>query len=135
MAFENWHFQKQETFPEIPDGEYSARIISATKEESKTGKEMMHLKFAIDGYQRTVHYYIVFNPEKPEITNRNLTDLFNSFQIAMGNFRLADYAGKVGAIRLEKDANGYQSVKWLITGKRRDEIVDSSDTHADDIPF
>jgi hypothetical protein len=36
-------------------------------------------------------------PDKQQLTNQKLGELFNSFEIQPGNFNLASWIGKVGA--------------------------------------
>lgn len=102
----SWNFQREESngFELIPVGEHRVRIESADKSVSKNGKEMIIMKLAVSGYSASIWHYIVFLPETPEITNRNITQVLDSFDIPDSEvFNLAKWAGKVGACRVKHE--------------------------------
>ena len=110
-----WEYTRNESngFAPIPEGNYRIRIESAEKKQSKTGKDMLALKFQVSGDKRRLFHYIVFLPDRPEITNRNLTQFFDAFPgIADGDFNTQNWVGKVGACHVKhEEYNGDMSAK------------------------
>jgi hypothetical protein len=115
----SWTYQREENnFKPIPEGDHRIRIAKAEKKQSQTGKDMLALEFEVSGYKGKIFHNIVFLPDRPEITNRNLTQFFDSFKdIAEGNFNLSSYVGKVGACHVkheEYNGNTQARVQWFI---------------------
>lgn len=117
----SWNYQREEStgFKPIPEGDHRIRIKSAEKTTSKSsGKPMLKLEFEVSGYNSKIFHNIVFLADRPEITNRNLTQFFDSFKdIAEGNFNLSSYVGKVGAAKVKhEEYNGKTNAKiqWFI---------------------
>lgn len=117
-----WNFKREEQDFSIPAGDHRVAIESAEKALSKAGNDMLIIKMRVSGYSGLLWHYIVFMDEHPEITNRNLTQFFDSFDIEDGNFNLASYIGKVGAARVKIDENGYAKVAWFIHKKKQDNL-------------
>lgn len=109
-----WDYKREEqTFEPIPEGEHRIRIKSADKAVSKSGNDMIALQFEVSGYNSLLYHYIVFMEDKPEITNRMLTQFFDSFKdIKDGDFDMRNWIGKVGACVVKHDEyNGSKSAK------------------------
>lgn len=111
-----WEYKREESTSErmvIPEGEHRIRIKSADKAVSKSGKDMLTLQFDVSGYSSILYHYIVFMPDRPEITNRMLTQFFDSFKdIPEGEFDTSKWIGKVGACKVKhEEYNGKQSAK------------------------
>lgn len=111
-----WEYKREESsneFQVIPEGEYRIRIKSADKAVSKSGNDMLKLTFEVSGYSSLLFHYIVFMPDRPEITNRMLTQFFDSFKdIPEGDFDTSHWIGKVGACKVKhEEYNGKQSAK------------------------
>lgn len=125
-----WNYQRNETqakdFVLIPEGEHRIRIKSAEKAVSKSGNDMLILQFDVSGYESNLYHYIVFLVDKPQITNRNLTQFFDSFKdIPEGEFDTSKWIGKVGACRVKhEDYNGRPSAKihYFIHSKKQDNL-------------
>lgn len=116
-----WQFKREEkVFDEIPAGDHRVVIDSAEKAQSKAGNDMLVIKLRVSGYTAMLWNYIVFLDDKPEITNRKLTELFDSFGIEDGNFELDTYVGMAGAAHVKIDENGYPKVAWFIHKKKQD---------------
>lgn len=100
-----WNYQREETqFAPLPEGKYRIRIKDADKAISKNGNDMLVLQFEVSGSQRILYHYIVFMVDKPEITNRMLTQFFDSFKdIPDGDFNMRNWIGKVGACKIKHD--------------------------------
>lgn len=111
----DWSYKREESnnFQPIPVGAHRIRIKSAEKVQSKTGKDMLALQFDVSGYNFILYHYIVFLPDRPEITNRNLTQFYDSFKdIPEGDTNLASWIGKVGACQVKhEEYNGSPSAK------------------------
>lgn len=116
-----WKFKREESFDEIPVGEHRVRIADADKAISKNGNDMLVLTLDVSGHKSRLWYYVVFLPDHPEITNRNLTAIFDSFDIPDGDFNLANWKGKVGACVTKQDEFGTK-VRYFI-GKKKQETL------------
>lgn len=109
-----WNFQREDNgFDVIPVGEHRVRIESAEKSVSNNGKEMIMMKLAVSGYSASIWHYIVFLPETPEITNRNITQVLDSFDIPDSDvFNLGKWVGRVGACRVKHESyNGEERAR------------------------
>lgn len=123
-----WNFKREESnnyTSKIPEGNHRIRIKSADKAVSKSGNDMLVLQFDVSGYTETIYHYIVFMPDKPEITNRNLTQFFDAFKdIADGELDTAKWLGKVGACSVKhEEYNGNVNSKvdkFIPAGKQGD---------------
>ena len=117
-----WNYQREEsTFEEIPVGEHRVRIADAEKAISKNGNDMLVLTLDVSGYRSRLWHYVVFMPDHPEITNRNLTSIFDSFGIADGDFNLANWKGKVGACMTKQDDFGTK-VRYFLSKKKQESL-------------
>lgn len=117
-----WNYQREEsTFEEIPVGEHRVRIADAEKAISKNGNDMLVLTLDVSGYRSRLWHYVVFMPDHPEITNRNLTAIFDSFGIADGDFNLANWKGKVGACMTKQDDFGTK-VRYFLSRKKQESL-------------
>lgn len=117
-----WNYQREEsTFEEIPVGEHRVRIADAQKAISKNGNDMLVLTLDVSGYKSRLWYYVVFMADHPEITNRNLTSIFDSFGIADGDFNLANWKGKVGACVTKQDDFGTK-VRYFLSKKKQEKL-------------
>ena len=117
-----WNYQRTEsTFEEIPVGEHRVRIADAEKAISKNGNDMLVLTLDVSGYKSRLWYYVVFMPDRPEITNRKLTEIFDSFGIADGDSNLKNWIGKVGACVTKQDEYGTK-VNYFINRKKQGEL-------------
>lgn len=120
-----WNYQRVESeFEEIPVGQYRVRIKEVTKEISQAGRDMIKLIFDVSGQARPLYHYIVFLDDRPEITNRNLTQLFDSFGIADGDFNLANWKGKVGGCSVKHDDEGRAKVQYFLNKKQQERLPD-----------
>ena len=115
-----WNYQREEsTFEEIPVGEHRVRIADAEKAISKNGNDMLVLTLDVSGYRSRLWHYVVFMPDHPEITNRNLTSIFDSFGIPDGDFNLANWKGKVGACMTKQDEFGTK-VRYFLSREKQE---------------
>lgn len=110
----NWNFEREERqFEVIPEGIHRIRVRSAEKAVSKSGRDMLVMQYDVSGYSGVLFHYIVFLEDKPEITNRTLTQFFDSFtDIKEGDFNLNNWVGKVGACKVKhEEYNGEMQAK------------------------
>lgn len=111
-----WNFKREESSgfsTNIPEGKHRIRIKSADKAVSKNGNDMLTLQFDVSGYNATLYHYITFMNDKPEITNRMLTQFFDSFKgIPEGEFDTQKWIGQVGACTVKhEEYNGNINAK------------------------
>lgn len=118
----NWKFEREEQeFEKIPVGEHRVRIAQVEKKQSKSGNDMIEIILDVSGYSSRIWHYITFLPDYPQITNRNLTQLFDSFGIADGDFNTANWIGKVGACKTKEDEYGAK-VHYFIAKDKQDNL-------------
>lgn len=118
-----WQYKREESqFEAIPEGKYRALIDSAEKKVSKSGNDMLVIRLKVSGQTSSIWYYIPFLEDRPEITNRMLTQLFDSFEIEEGNFNLASYVGKAGGICVKHDDTGRAKISYLLSKKQQEEL-------------
>ena len=104
MAWEYKREEKKTYTTQVPEGKHRVRIVSAEKAQSKTGNDMLTIQLDISGYKDKLYHYIVFMPDKPELTNQKLTQFFDSFKdIPDGDFDTSHWAGKVGACTIKHE--------------------------------
>lgn len=101
----SWSYEREEQqFEVIPEGVHRIRVRSAEKAVSKSGRDMLVLQFDVSGYSSILYHYIVFLEDRPEITNRTLTQFFDSFaDIKEGDFNLNNWIGKIGACSVKHE--------------------------------
>lgn len=122
-----WDYKREEqTFEPIPEGAHRIRIKSSDKAVSMSGNDMIAFQFEVSGYNSLLYHYIVFLDDKPEITNRNLTQFFDSFKdIPDGDFDMRNWIGKVGACVVKHDEyNGQKTakVRYFLKAEKQDEL-------------
>lgn len=125
----NWNFDSndytEQSFKPIPVGDYRVRIASAEEQTSNAGNQMIKLVLDVSGYNSTIWHWVVFMPDKKELTNQKLGELWNSFGIQQGNFNLQSWVGKVGAAKVKhEDRNGETNAKiaYFISKDRQDKL-------------
>lgn len=123
-----WEYKREESqFAVLPEGQYRIRVRSAEKTQSKSsGNDMLALQFDVSGSNSILYHNIVFLPDRPEITNRMLTQFFDSFRdIPDGEFDTARWIGKVGACKVKHDEyNGRTNAKvsYFIKAEKQGEL-------------
>lgn len=123
-----WQYKREERqqFPVVPEGDHRIRIKAADKAVSKKGNDMLTLQFTVSGSGLTIFHYITFMDDKPEMTNRMLTQFFDAFpDIEDGDFNMQNWIGKVGACHVKhEEYNGNPSAKvsYFLNKKRADAL-------------
>lgn len=122
-----WQFKREERkFEVLPEGKYRIRVKSVDKAISKSGNDMLTLQFDVSGNNSILYHYITFLDDKPEITNRMLTQFFDSFKdIEEGDFNMANWIGKVGACMVKHDeynGNPTARISYFISADRQGDL-------------
>ena len=121
-----WKFERvEQKFEALPVGKYRLRIKDAEKAVSKnSGNDMLIITFEVSGSNQTLIHYIPFLADKPEVTNRMLTQFFDSFGID-GDFNLANWKGKCGGCQTkmeEYDGNERARISYFLSKKQQEEL-------------
>lgn len=110
---------KREETPRLEPGDYRVEILEAEESTSKSsGNPMLVLTLRPNGSPIKIKHYIVLN----EYFNRNVTQIFDSFNIVEGDFQLSTWVGAVGAARLALDDQDYLKVKFFIKADKQDRL-------------
>ena len=118
-----WQFKREETeFEELAEGRYRVMVVDAEMAVSKSGNDMLVIKLQVSGTNRNLWNYITFLDDRPEITNRMLTQFFDSFGIEDGNFNLKSYLGKVGGCQVKHDQDGRARVQYFLNKKQQEAL-------------
>ena len=97
---------EERDFELLPVGEHRVRIADVVPEVGKnSGRDMFKMIFDVSGHSGKLFHYLVFMDDKPEITNTNLAQIFDSFGITKGDMNLQNWIGKVGAAKIKHDSN------------------------------
>lgn len=123
-----WNYHREERkFDVVPEGPHRIRIASAEKAVSKSGRDMLALQFEVSGTTQILYHYIVFLADRPEITNRQLTQFFDSFKdIPEGDFNTQNWVGKVGACMVrheEYNGNTQARVHYFISASKQADLA------------
>ena len=121
-----WKFERvEQKFEALPVGKYRLRIKDAEKAISKTsGNDMLIVTFEVSGSNQQLMHYIPFLADKPEVTNRMLTQFFDSFGID-GDFNLKNWIGKCGGCQTkleEYDGNERARISYFLNKKAQEEL-------------
>lgn len=115
----NWDDYKREEAPRLEPGDYRVEIVDVEETTSKaSGNPMIVVTIRPNGSNIKIKHYIVKN----DWFNRNMTDLFDSFNIDEGDFNFVGWIGAVGAAKLKEDDNGYLEVAWFINKDKADKL-------------
>lgn len=122
-----WNYQREETtFAPLPEGKYRVRIKSAEKAQSKNGNDMLVLQLEVSGSTKILYHYIVFMPDKAEMTNRMLTAFYDSFKdIPEGDFNMTNWIGKVGAVMIKHEEYNdslRERISYFIKADKQDDL-------------
>ena len=118
-----WQFKREESeFDELAEGRYRVMIVDSEMAVSKNGNDMLVIKMQVSGGNRFLWNYITFLDDRPEITNRMLTQFFDCFGIDDGNFNLKSYLGKVGGCQVKHDQDGRARVQYFLSKKQQEQL-------------
>lgn len=132
----SWSYKRedsQEFKTNVPEGIHRIRIKSAEKTTSKNGNDMLALQFEVSGYNTILYHYIVFLNDRPEITNRMLTQFFDSFKgIDEGDFDTNHWIGQVGACKVkheEYNGNVNAKVSYFVSSDKQGDLPNWRDAY------
>ena len=109
----------REEVPRLEPGDYRVEITDVEETVSKSsGNPMLVITVKPNNVNIRIKHYIVKN----EYFNRNLTEIYNSFNIDFGDQNFLGWVGAVGAAKLVEDENGYMKIKRLIPLERQDNL-------------
>ena len=119
-----WQFKREESeFPELPEGRYRVMIESAEMAVSKSsGNDMLVIKVVVSGTKKNLWNYITFLDDRPEITNRMLTQFFDCFGIEDRDFNLSNYVGKLGGVQVKHDDQGRAKIQYFLSKRQQEEL-------------
>lgn len=125
-TFDANQYDANKTFELIPVGDHRVRIETVEEQISKnTGYEMFKLTLSASGYGSKLFHYVVFMPDRPEITNQNLGTIFDSFGIQQGNMNIYEWQGKVGAVRVKHeqyDGKPQAKIAYFLLRSKQDDL-------------
>jgi hypothetical protein len=124
--FDASQYDPNKSFELIPVGDHRVRIETVEEQISKnTGYEMFKLTLSASGYGSKLFHYVVFMPDRPEITNQNLGTIFDSFGIQQGNMNIYEWQGKVGAARVKHeqyDGKPQAKIAYFLLRSKQDDL-------------
>lgn len=121
----DWSYQREESSLAVPVGKHLVRIKEVKKTQSKAGNDMLEITLQVSGMNNLLWHYIVFMPDRPEMTNRMLTQFFDAFPgIKEGDFVLANWVGKVGAcvVAVDKNDDSRTRISYFIKADKAEEL-------------
>lgn len=121
----DWNYAREESSLAVPVGKHRVRIKEAVKTKSKSNNDMLKITLQVSGMNNLLWHYIVFMPDRPEVTNRMLTQFFDSFKdIKEGDFVLANWIGKVGAcvVAVDKEDESRTRISYFIKADKQNEL-------------
>ena len=119
----DWNYTRTENegFEKIPEGIHRVRIREVEKTTSQAGNDMLVIQLNVSGTTSRLWDRIVFLPDRPEITNRNLTQFFDAFKdIPEGNFNFAEWIGKAGAVKVVHNGDYVNVDRYIPVNRQKD---------------
>lgn len=120
-----WQYQREESgYTPLAEGDYRIRVAAAKKTVAKSsGNDMLALEFDVSGKNAKLWHNISFLVDRPEITNRMLTQFFDGFKdIRDGDFNMQGWIGKVGACHVKHDDRGRAKISYFIRADKQDDL-------------
>lgn len=111
----NWDFDasqvEERSFEPLPIGDYRVRIEDVEEGEGKYPYYKVTLM--VNGDNRKLWYYLSFmDGENSKYTNTNLANIWDSFDIPVGELNPQKWIGKAGAVRVKhENYNGEPQAK------------------------
>lgn len=104
--FNSAEFNPEGAFPLLPVGKYRVRIEEAEETKSKSGKDMIKLTLKVSPSGNLLWHYVVFDPERTQMTNQMLGSIYMSFGIKEADFQnVHAWVGKVGGVSVKHKKN------------------------------
>ena len=132
-----WDYDSKDYNPDghfsvIPPGDYRVRIEDAEDTVSKAGNDMVKLTLTVSGKRNKLWYYIVFPDQsdpnfarKKQLTNQKLGELWESFDMTVGDLNVLNWRGKVGAARIKQEQDNGEmrnAISYFLTRKRQQDL-------------
>ena len=114
----NYTYNREENTSRIEPGIHRVVITDLEEKVSSKGNNMLVLSMRPSGSSITLKHYIVQN----DWWNKNLTALYDSFDIEEGNLHFIEWIGAIGAAKLDNDENGYLKIKWLVNKNKAQDL-------------
>lgn len=105
-----WNNYKRTESTSLEPGDYRVVIIDTEEKLSQAGNKMLVITLKPSGSNIKLKYYLVDG----EWFDRNLTSIYDSFDIPEGNMEFVSWIGAMGAAKLVRDDNDYLKVKYFI---------------------
>ena len=121
----DWNYAREESSLAVPVGKHRVRIKEAVKTKSKSNNDMLKITLQVSGMNNLLWHYIVFMPDRPDVTNRMLTQFYDSFKdIKEGDFVLANWIGKVGAcvVAVDKEDESRTRISYFIKADKQGDL-------------
>ena len=137
-------FKHMDTFEQLEDGNYRAKIIKAEIKNGSYG-DYIQAEVEIEGHPKANPHIFLLNdsPKKGfgsftleqamEMWNRTMSQFFASFGIPEGDFEPAHWIGKVGEITVQQQRKNpqYNEIVPYKTKPRKAEKKEEVATHTD----
>ena len=106
---------------DVVDGDYRVRIESAEEKTSSSGNDMIVFDLALSGTNLTISYYLTLLEDNPDMTNRMIGSMAESFCVVPDITQFRTWVGKYGAVRTMHDEYGVK-VRYFLNGNRKDAL-------------
>lgn len=117
-----WKYERDDSkAAPLEPGDYRICIEEAEGRKSKTGKDMISIKFRVGNGSNSVIYH---NIVKGDYFNRNMTNFFDSFpEVGDGNFDFITWTGAMGAARLRHEqGSDYLKIWYFLSPKQSENL-------------
>lgn len=99
-------------YDDIPDGIHRCRILSARKDVSKSGRDVIRIVLEAYGYDPKLTHYVTFIPERPDFASRQIAEIFSSSPNIDGEYELRRWSGHECACEIcHENFNGRDTAK------------------------
>lgn len=115
MGWDN--YKRTESTP-FQEGIYRVVITETEEKLSKAGDKMLVITLRPSGSKRTIKYFLVDG----EYFDRNLTSIYDSFDIPEGNMDFISWIGAMGAAKIVINDAGYPKIRWFINKKKAESL-------------
>lgn len=100
----NWTYNPNNvagSFTVIPEGDHTVKIAKVEEAESKSGYQMYQVTLAVKGFSSILRHFIVFMPDKEDLTNRSLKEFADCFGLPVGDLDTDKWTGRIGRVKVE----------------------------------
>lgn len=133
MTINSWEFDPNDYNPNggvfelVPVGHHRVRIEEAKETVSKTGKDMVVLTLCVSKHKGKLWFNLVFDLNNKAMTNQKLGEIWESFDLKVGDMNLLSWKGKVGACnvkhKLKEGTSEMQAqVSYFLSRKKQEDL-------------